>query len=258
MRLAIVTDEIDTDLEHAARVAEGLGIRSLELRMVDGVNVVDLAPDALRRVRELLRGGGFDCCGIAGPFLKCSPDEDHTEVLERELSVAAELGAPRVRTFSWWRGAQPEEVRSRLLPVLASAVERTRSAGLRLVLENEHMCNVGTGAEAAWYLERLPDLGLIWDPGNEAMVGGRPFPDGYRAVRGRVDHVHVKDVANGAWALAGEGVCQWGEQLKALAAEGYEGMLSIETHIHEPSPEAASRSAVAALRRVAEDAGVPL
>jgi L-ribulose-5-phosphate 3-epimerase len=106
--------------------------------------------------------------------------------------------AVRVRGFSWWRVAQPEEVRPRLLPVLESALELTRAAGARLVMENEHMCNAGTGAEAGWYLERLTDLGLIWDPGSEAMLGGHPFPDGYQAVKGRVDHVHVKDVADGA------------------------------------------------------------
>jgi L-ribulose-5-phosphate 3-epimerase len=259
MRLAVVTDEIDVALDAAARVAAELGIRGLELRTVDGVNVVDLDPGGVRRVRDVLRAGGFDCTGIASPFLKCNPDEEQDGILERALHVAAELDAPFVRCFSWWRESQPDALRPRLLPVLQQAAARCREAGIPLLLENEHACNIATAQEAAWYLERAPDLALIWDPGNHAWLGTPPFPAGYEAVRGRIGHVHVKDVADGpTWVVAGEGVCDWPAQVKALAADGYRGALSIETHIHEPSPAAASRSAVKALRAVAVGTGVSL
>jgi sugar phosphate isomerase/epimerase len=244
-------------------VADRVGIRALELRMVGDANVADLPAPARVRVRELLAAGGFECCGIASAFLKCDPDHDDSDSLERALEAAHELGAHHVRCFSWWRLPYPGTAQPYLLSVLQRAAERAREAGVRLLLENEHACNVATGAEAAWYLERVPSeaFGLIWDPGNEAMLGSSPFPAGYQAVRGRVAHVHVKDVtADREWKVAGEGVCDWPGQLAALAADGYAGALSVETHhrLDEGGAEAATLRAVAALRRLCDEAGISL
>jgi len=263
MRLAVITDEIDPGLEHAARVADRLGIRALELRTVGDANVADLPSSARARVREILAAGGFECCGIASAFLKCDPDHDDGDVLERALEAAQELGAPHVRCFSWWRLPYPGTAQPYLLSVLRRATERAREAGVRLLLENEHDCNVATGAEAAWYLQRVPSdfFGLIWDPGNHAMLDSSPFPAGYAAVRERVAHVHVKDLRpDRGWTVAGDGVCDWPGQLGALAADGYAGALSVETH-HQAETgggEAATMRAVAALQQLCAEAGISL
>ena len=263
MRLAVITDQIDADLEHAARVADRLGIRSLELRRVGDANVAGLSAPARARVRELLAAGGFQCCGIASAFLKCAPDHDDSDTLERALEAARDLGAPHVRCFSWWRLPHPGTAQPYLLSVLQRASERAREAGVRLLLENEPACNVGTGAEAAWYLRRIPSeaFGLIWDPGNEARLGSSPFPAGYGAVRGRVAHVHVQDLTpEQTWTVAGEGVCDWAGQLAALAADGYSSALSIETHhqAEKGGGEPATMRAVAAIRRLCTAAGISL
>jgi sugar phosphate isomerase/epimerase len=146
---------------------------------------------------------------------------------------------------------------------LVQAVERVQEAGLKLGLENEHECNVGTGAEARWVLDRIPSpyFGLVWDPGNEAMMGSKPFPGGYSHVRGRVTHVHLKDVDDeGNWTKVGMGTVDYLGQLRALAEDGYAGALSLETHYEVPSggPEAATRESVAAIRALCEQAGVEL
>jgi L-ribulose-5-phosphate 3-epimerase len=263
MRLAVITDEIDRDLEHAARVADRLGIRALELRTVGGANVADLTPAARARVRELLAGGGLECCGIASDYLKCDPDHDEGDVLERALEAARELGAPHVRCFSWWRLPHPGTAQPYLLSVLQRAAERAREAGIRLLLQNQPECNVGTGPEAAWYLERLPSahFGLAWDPGSQARLGLAPFPAGYAAVRGRVGHVRVTDLAaDGGWTLPGDGVCDWPGQLAALAEDRFAGALAVETH-HQAETgggEAATMRAVARLQQLCAGAGISL
>jgi hypothetical protein len=142
-----------------------------------------------------LPAGGFSCPVIASPFLKTPPYQVDWGALERSFEVAHLVGAGMVRTFSWLRDGAGAESEKRLVEVLASAIERTAAAGLRLGLENEHACTVATGAEAARVLDALADegFGLIWDPGNEARIGSTPYPDGYAQVRQRVAHVHVKD-----------------------------------------------------------------
>lgn len=280
MRLSVITDEISQDLHRALRVCEDLDIHTVELRAVGGANVVSHDRRSLERIKGVLDEGGFDVCAISSPFLKChlrgdgrpqgdthSADpasrEEQWQVLERSLEVARLLGAPLVRAFSFWRVKDPTEVREEVAEVLAEAAKRTEVAGLTLGLENEHTCNVGTGAEAGWMLGRVadPSLGVIWDPGNEAMLGSSPFPEGYARVRGRVAHVHLKDVdGRGGWTEVGKGTIDYARQLRALADDGYEGALSLETHYETPEggSEGATRESVSALRALCERVGVEL
>jgi L-ribulose-5-phosphate 3-epimerase len=280
VRLSVITDEISQDLDRALGVCEDLGIRTVELRAVGDANIVQHERGSLQRIKAILEDGNFDVCAISSPFLKChlygdgtppgamhsappASREQQWDVLERSLSVARLLGAPVVRAFSFWRVPDPASVREEVVRALTEAVERAQEAGLKLALENEHACNIGTGAEAGWVLDRIssPSFGLVWDPGNEAMMGSEPFPGGYSHVRGRVTHVHLKDVDDeGNWTKVGTGIIDYAGQLRALAEDGYAGVLSLETHYETPGggSEGATRESVAAIRALCERAGVEL
>jgi L-ribulose-5-phosphate 3-epimerase len=280
VRLSIITDEISQDLDRALEVCEDLGVKTVELRAIGGANVVSHDPSSLEWVKTTLEDKGFDVCAISSPFLKChlygdetpqgamhfaSPAsrEEQWDVLERALNVARLLGAPVVRAFSFWRVPDPASVCEEVVQTLAQAVERAQEVGLKLGLENEHECNVGTGDEAGWVLDRIPypSFGLIWDPGNEAMLGSKPFPAGYSHVRGRVSHVHLKDVDDeGDWTKMGTGTIDYVGQVRALAEDGYAGALSLETHYEAPvgGLEGATRESVTAIRALCEQAGVEL
>lgn len=260
MRLSVITDEISQDLDRALVVCGELGLREVELREVGGSSVVRLDRAELAGISRAFRSGGFSCPVIASPFLKTPPHQVDWDVLERSFEAAHALDAGMVRTFSWLRQAEPSGLNNRLVEVLAEAHARTLAAGLTLALENEHACTIATGAEARPLLDSLPGLGLIWDPGNEAMAGSRPFPGGYEAVRDRVLHVHLKDVGGGAWVRIGSGEIDYGGQLRALADDGYSGCLSVETHysLADGGREPATRECVAALRAIAGSVGVVL
>jgi L-ribulose-5-phosphate 3-epimerase len=93
------------------------------------------------------------------------------------------------------------------------------------------------------------------------MMGSKPFPDGYSCVRDRVIHVHLKDMdGEGNWTKMGTGVVDYQGQLRALADDGYEGVLSLETHYESPDSglEGSTRESVAAIRVLCEQAGVEL
>lgn len=281
-RLGVITDEITDDFDHALAVCAELGIREIELRSLWRKSIVDHDEETIERIADTLDKGGFSVVAIASPFLKCpindevaatgnthsakqTSRDEQWEVLDRSLQVAQRLNAPIVRAFSFWRVENPESVRDEVVEVLTEATARVNAAGKLLGLENEHACNVATGAESAWVLERISDrtLGLIWDPGNEAALGSEPFPDGYNAVRDRIHHVHLKDAAKiehgSAFTTIGEGVIPYEDQFRALAADGYDGVLSLETHFKiEGDGEAATRACASAVRRIARSAGLEL
>ena len=113
-----------------------------------------------------------------------------------------------------------------MLPELGEALrragERARHAGVLLALENEHECNVATADEARAALEAAasPDLWLIWDPGNAAMLDPGAFTGlgGLETISGRVAHVHLKDVSPaGEWVRIGEGIVDFAGMVDHLS-----------------------------------------
>ena len=151
----------------------------MELRAVGGANIISHDQSSLKRIKATLEDRDFDVCAISSPFLKCHPHGDgpprgathfaapasrgeQWDILERSLNVARLLGAPVVRAFSFWRAPDPAGVREEVVRVLAEAVERAQEVGLTLGLENEHECNVGTGAEARWVLDLILRLPSAW------------------------------------------------------------------------------------------------
>lgn len=147
-----------------------------------------------------------------------------------------------VRVFSYWRTTEPAACFDRVASALAELADAADQRGLIVGLENEHACNIATGAETARLLAAVdhPALQVIWDPANALVAGETPFPDGYRQIPiARVAHVHAKDctVTNHVptFGPLGEMGIDWRGQLAALARDGYRGSISLETHWKGPN-----------------------
>jgi sugar phosphate isomerase/epimerase len=268
VRLSAITDEISQDLDTALRVCESLGIETVELRTVDGAQLVEHDAGTVRRIASALRSGGFGCEVVDTPFLKAAAvgeevSEAEWTTLRRGLELAGELGARTVRVFGGARSTSLPTARW-TADVLARAVELADAAGLRVALEIEWECAVATRDEAAAVLAAMPadGLGIVWDPGNEARFAQAAPPDDVDATVGqRLVHVHVKDVdGRGEWTRVGGGLVDWRAELRRLAAHGYDGLLSLETHYQLPNGglPAATRESAAALRALAAEEGIAL
>jgi len=256
--IAAITDEFSTDdLDAALDAMQTVGMTGAELRLVYGRNVVDLTDAELDRARAAVEARGMRVLSVASPVLKCVlPNgpaidarfqqdvfgsaytyEDQARLAERALDVARRTGASIIRVFSGWRTVDPTALTETIATELRGLADRAQSQGITIGLENEHACNVGTGAEAARMLAAVdhPALGLIWDPANASILGERPFPDGYGQLpRARIIHVHAKDCTvdghTPTWGPLGEMAIDWRGQIAALARDGYAGAISLETH----------------------------
>jgi sugar phosphate isomerase/epimerase len=271
--LSVITDEISNDLDHALDVCDELGIASVELRTVGEANIVDIDNDGISAIKRTLERHGCSVVAIASPFLKCDfwgenefEHQHQLGILRRSIAVAHALDAPIVRAFNFWRQPEPERLHQPALAALDEATAICHDSGVLLGFENEHACTSATGEEAAWFLDRIPDetLGLIWDPGNEAVVGSSPFPEGYRHIHSRIHHIHLKDAKaiapDPTFVVMGEGAIDYVGQFRALAETSYDGAMSLETHVgaSQEEKEAASRASIAGIRRLADEAGLVL
>jgi sugar phosphate isomerase/epimerase len=265
VKLGIVTDEVSADPETAIELGAAWGIHDFELRGVFASRAPSLSPyekshlhDALdayqARVVALSPGlfkfpypskeraraslawmdnEGFGNWAAAQKRLRYHIDE----LLPASLEYASELGAGIVVVFSFDRaglpaGPPPDEV----LEILSHAADRASAAGIQLAVENEEGFWGDTGEHTANLVRTIghPAIGVNWDPGNAFCAGDQPFPAAYQAVRGLVRHVHFKDAqrsADGTAVYVAEGQVDWKGQLRALAADGYGGYISVETHL---------------------------
>jgi L-ribulose-5-phosphate 3-epimerase len=255
--VAAITDEFSPDIEIAVRSMAGLGMTGAELRMVFGKNIVDLSDEELDRAIAIVRGAGLEILSIASPLLKCvlpnSPDVDarfqqdmfaavHTfadqpRLTVRALEIADRTGARIIRVFSYWRTVEPDVCFDRIVEALHALADLAAQHDVIIGLENEHACNIATGAETARVLAALehPNLKVVWDPANAVVSGEKAFPEGYGKLPvSRIQHVHAKDCTmdnqKPLWCPLGEGVVGWRGQVDALVRDGYKGWLSLETH----------------------------
>lgn len=296
IRVSVITDEITQDFERALDVALEHNVRHVELRELWRTNVANLSDEQVAKALDLLRARGMSVVAIAGPVFKCDLNEryrggggdtfghtanatidEHLQTLERTLRMAEAFGTKLVRTFAFWRaGAPTPAVYDLIEKHLREALRRTEERGLKLALENEHACFIGTAGESVEILKRIasPNLGLIWDPGNAAMLepAADVYPGGYERIKAevgleRIVHVHVKDPAvpepgntesHSRFTEFGKGAIDYRGQLAALARDGYQGAVSMETHWTGPgmTKEQSTRICLDNLWRLIEEAGV--
>jgi L-ribulose-5-phosphate 3-epimerase len=256
LKLGVINDEITQDLDHALAVAREFGLQFVELRAMWNKNLMDLTEEEVKEARRLLTKYGVKVSDIASPFLKVDAPgfttkegqrdtfnarfgyKEQPEVLERAMELAKVFETDKIRVFSFWRIEKPAQVFDLVVSDLRKALERAKKQNIKLVLENEHDCNIATAAESVKLLAAIGDpyLGLNWDPGNAYAAGEKPYPDGYNLLpKNRILHMHVKDAKRTAtgksdWAAMGKGDIDYVGQFKALMRDGYSHAVSLETH----------------------------
>lgn len=291
-RFGVVSDEIHDDPAIAFAVAGELGMKYIDINAHWGKSVTDFSPDEVAEVKRLADENGLQTMLVAGPSFKSivvkgmSPDqllgdaefEQHMFRLERSMEIAKELNAPMVRVFSFrWShmagfgnpsprnpqgGEIPADELEAVVAGLRAACRLAERYDVNLGLENVRSCFGNSGRNTAEIVKAVdhPRLRVVWDPGNAYVSGEeRPQTDGYQAVRPYVDHVHVKDArvvdpqtGLTAWECIDRGEVDYDEQFRALAQDGYHGVLVLETHWKPEggTPEQASRESFAGLLAV--------
>jgi len=282
VKISVVTDEISADPETAIELGTQWGINDFELRGFFTDRVPVFSSYQRKHLQDVLKAYGARIIAI-GPGLFKIPfpariasgaslswldkaeydrweqsqrlvDYHLNELLPQSLDYANELGAHLVLIFGFDRsGAPAGKAPDGVLECLFKAAERAKAANLKLVIENEAGFWADTGEHTSRIVRSInhPALGVNWDPGNAFFAGDVPYPDGFSAVGDKVQHVHYKDAARdeqGKPFYCNEGDIDWKGQIQHLLKDGYDGYISIETHM---SPKiAAAKAALIRLRNL--------
>lgn len=269
MRLSIISDEISRDPMTAAEIAADWGIPHLELRMFYGTRApLNMTAGDIELVAKAANTFGLDVPSISPGLFKIRLADEQIEQHRGELRIqcldmAEMLGASTMVIFPYIRPQRddpedqwPDEMISDFQETADLAAKR----GITVAVENEPVCYAATGQSLARLLDQIDrdNCGANWDPANHLAYRREDFRAGYESLGDRIVHVHVKDHAfeseeKRRTCPPGEGEVGWEEQIAALVADGYDGLMVIETHF---APKvAASRACNEALQRLLRDAG---
>ncbi len=286
-KVAVISDEISPDFDHACHVAaEEFGLSWIELRSMWGKSLMDLSSDQVGEVQKILSKYKLQVTDIASPLFKTdwpgaprSPYgakgdmhgaaettfKQQEEILEKSIALAKTFKTNKVRCFDFWRIDDVAPYRSAIDEKLRAAAESAGKEGVLLVVENEFECNTATGREAARTLSAVqsPHLALNWDPGNAVMRGELDaFPAAWETLpKDRIHHCHCKNaVKNDAgkivWSPVAKGYIDWTAQFRALKQLGYMDAVSLETHWHgAATAEESTRVSWAGMKQALSDAG---
>ena len=278
--VAVIGDEVGPSLSEMISFCGENGFSRLDMRTVDGRNLLGMTLDEVKAISDTLNDAGIEVPTFVSPILKWAapgkapaggkvdfafdpktcPTEDP---LAHAFDIATVLGAKRIRVFSHLRypGFAATD--------LEAAIDRLADLGARhdvfIEMENEPVCNIGSVAELATFFRELPEvpeyLRPLVDVGNSWSIGEPPTAADIAFLAPSIDLIHIKDrdLTGKRGVPVGDGAVPWAMELKRLleGVTGREVVASLETHCPQ-DPRNATAKSVAALRRIAGEIGVEI
>ncbi len=271
LTICLITDEVSPSLDEGLAFARAEGIGTIDLRVIDGRNVLALSREELANAAQRVRAAGLSVSCICTPLLKWSPpgkaartmgdqfgfdlgDRTPHEVYEEAFAAADILGARNLRVFSYlaYDDYRVDDLREPIDDLLRLA----EKFDMKVHVENEGVCNIAGFADlevlVTTYrharLRALPDIANAYrsslPPSVADLTRLLPF----------TDMLHIKDYANAAghFVAVGEGDLPIATLLAAtLPAREAPLTLTIETHASS-EPAATTRRSVSGLRRIVD------
>lgn len=232
-------DEIDDSLDKQMDTLDGLGIRYIEMRGVDGKNLSDYAPDAAKEIKKRLDARGFRLSAVGSPIGKVGIRDDfepHFDKFKRVVEIARIMETGYIRMFSFFipKGEDPESFRDEVLERWGRFADYVKGSGLTLLHENEKDI-YGDTAERCRNILNACDPAVvrgIFDPANFVQCGVETKA-AFDLLGEDIVYMHIKDALaeSGRVVPSGEGDGNVAYILQKLSDRGFEGFLSLEPHL---------------------------
>lgn len=228
-------DEASVVPAEQVAVAKRAGLSHMDVRIVHGRNISDLAADEAKPVAELIRAAGLrvGCLGSAIGKTDLLDDFAVDQArLERLAGHADLFGCRSVRVFSTFNksGRPASEWRSVATERLQALHTRAGALGLTLLIENERHL-YGDRLEQVLDLAESTGIGLIFDFDNFHQSCDDPWTN-WQALKPFVRAFHLKDSdQSNVHVPFGSGAGRAREILADALADGWDGLLSLEPHL---------------------------
>ena len=275
LTISLITDEVSPSLDEGIAFAREEDIGAIDLRVIDGRNVLALSRDELADAARQVRAAGLSVSCICTPLLKWSPpgktaqtagdqfgfelgDRTPHDVYAQAFAAADIFGARNLRVFSYlaYDDYGVDDLHEPIEDLLALADK----FDMKVHIENEGVCNIAGFAEleAVVTAYRHPRLRALPDIANAYRSTAPPSADDLARLLPFTDMLHIKDYSDAArrFVAVGEGDLPIADMLAAtLPGHAASLTLTIETHASS-EPAATTRRSINGLRRMIDGIGL--
>lgn len=264
MKLGVITDGINRDLESALKVMQEFGLEHAELQFVWDTEIGDHSPEEIKKMKTLLKQYGMRViCITRHNFVGLSMKETttrsetylkHMEALERCIRTAHELETKTVRIMSGRKemiifgenGAEQWVASTgswdRLIELMQAPVRLAESEGITLAVETGNNAMVTSGYLARKFVNDIgsKNVKVIWDVPNTLYCTDVPYPNAYELLKGHISHIHIKDmtaeISKATVKFCALGTGEMKPYLEPLAAalkkDNFDGVVCYESVYH--------------------------
>ena len=230
IRLSAFADEASPALDGQIEALKRNGIGYIDVRSVEGKNVLDFTLEEAREYNERLRAAGISVYSVGSPIGKVDIDCDFDEYLksaEHIFKLAKVFETDKIRMFSFFEAYEKEEL---VISYLKRLVELANSYGVKLYHENEKKIYGDTVERVLRIRENVEGLKFVYDPANYLEVG----TDMKRAMDllvDKTDYFHIKDLIaeTGARTPAGYGSGMIDELVRRIGDA--DRVMTLEPHL---------------------------
>ncbi len=231
-------DEIAQDLTTQLENLKKLDMHYMEMRGVDGNNLIFHTPEKVKEIKERLDAAGVALSALGSPLGKIGIEdafEKHFEDFKQAVEIAHRMECPNIRMFSFYvpegKGASYKE---QVFERLGQFADYAKANDVILLHENEK----GIYGEKAKECKEIMELfggehfKAIFDFANFVQADQNTW-EAYELLKGDIAYIHVKDAIKGTGQVVPAGMGDGNVEaiLKDLYANGFSGFLSLEPHL---------------------------
>ena len=230
IKLSAFADEAGNGIEEQIAALRENEIEYVELRSVDGKNVLNFTDEEVKTYGDKFKAAGIKVWSIGSPVGKVDisvTEEEFLKDVRRAVEIAKGFGADKIRMFSFFNAYGARE---KVIDLLQKAADIANKQGVKLCHENEKEIYGDVVDRVLDLHASVKGLYFVYDPANYMQCG-----ENARAAREKTqsftEYYHIKDVLvkTGEIVPAGAGdgdIAGLAESLK-----GKDAVLTLEPHL---------------------------
>ena len=233
-------DEISDDLSTQIESLKKLDIHYVEMRGVDGNNLIFHNNEKVKEIRSRLDDAGIALSALGSPLGKIGIEDSfdkHFEDFKRAVEIAHMMDTKNIRMFSFYISDEQRQTRKgEVFDRLGRFVDCASDNDIVLLHENEKGIY---GEKAPECLELMKEFAgdhfrAIFDFANFVQCGQDTL-EAYEMLKDYIAYIHVKDARSKTGTVVPSGYGDGNVEiiLKKLFEKGFDGFLSLEPHLFE-------------------------
>ncbi len=261
--LSCITDEISNSLIDAIKFCKKYGLRYVDLRTIDNVNLMNMEDNDLITVYQQLRDSSVEVLCYASPLLKWGDSSyknielnsnfhsyyhdsqiDYDGLYHKAIYIAYNLGAKYIRVFSLLKSDNYNS--NYLVKELSKICSLAHKYEVKVVIENEPICNLSSLQDLHEFFSKfeIENLYALLDFGNVHQSRELYSLSNVENLLPYTKMIHLKDydALNGKYVYLGAGDVDYKSIIDLIRKLRYSIDLSLETHVLVDKQQAVARS----------------